>query len=114
MKLFGKKEKETACCCQKDCVSRPLVQSSPLEEKGVKVLGSGCAKCNGLEEAVRAALEELGMDTAIDHVTDFAQIAAYGVMSTPALVVDGKVLSSGRVLKKEEAVALLRKARGEK
>ena len=50
----------------------------------------------------------------MDHVTDFAQIAAYGVMSTPALVVDGKVLSSGRVLKKEEAVALLRKARGEK
>jgi len=52
------------------------------------------------------------MDTAIDHVRDFAQIASYGVMSTPALVVDGKVVSSGKVLKTEEVVAILKKARG--
>ena len=44
------------------------------------------------------ALKELGMDTTIEHVRDFAQIAAWGVMSTPALVVDGKVVSSGKVL----------------
>lgn len=79
---------------------------------GVKVLGSGCAKCNALEEAVLSALEELGMDTTIDHVTDFNQIAAYGVMSTPALVVDGKVLSYGKVLSKDEAVAVIQKVRG--
>ena len=79
---------------------------------GVKVLGSGCAKCNALEGAVRSALEELGMDTTIDHVTDFNQIAAYGVMSTPALVVDGKVLSYGKVLSKDEAVAVIQKVRG--
>jgi predicted thioredoxin/glutaredoxin len=48
------------------------------------------------------------MDTAIDHVTDFSQIAAYGVMSTPALVVDGKVVSLGKVLTPEEALNLLR------
>ena len=77
---------------------------------GIKVLGSGCAKCNALEDAVRAALAELGRDTAIDHVTDFAQIAAYGVMTTPALVVNGKVVSYGKVLKKDEAKALLQKA----
>jgi predicted thioredoxin/glutaredoxin len=47
------------------------------------------------------------MDTAIDHVTDFSQIAAYGVMSTPALVIDGKVVSYGKVLKPEEVVTLL-------
>ena len=58
-----------------------------------------------MEDAVRAALTELGMDTSIDHVTDFTQIAAYGVMTTPALVVDGKVVSYGKVLKKEEAKA---------
>ena len=58
-----------------------------------------------MEDAVRAALTELGMDTSIDHVTDFIQIAAYGVMTTPALVVDGKVVSYGKVLKKEEAKA---------
>ena len=51
------------------------------------------------------------MKTTIDHVTDFAQIAAYGVMSTPALVVDGKVVSYGKVLKKDEAKDLIRKVR---
>ena len=78
---------------------------------GVKVLGSGCAKCHALEEAARAALEELNMDTTIDHVTDFSQIAAYGVMTTPALVIDGKVVSYGKVLKKDEAKALIQKVR---
>ena len=53
------------------------------------------------------------MDDAIDHVTDFAQIAAYGVMTTPALVVDGKVVSYGKVLTKDEAVRLLRTNRGQ-
>ena len=52
------------------------------------------------------------METTIDHVTDFAQIAAYGVMSTPALVVDGKVVSYGKVLKKDEAKELIQKVRG--
>ena len=52
------------------------------------------------------------MDTSIDHVTDFAKIAAYGVMTTPALVVDGKVVSFGKVLKPDEVAAILRKARG--
>ena len=64
------------------------------------------------EGAVRSALEELGMDTTIDHVTDFAQIAAYGVMSTPALVVDGKVASYGKVLSKDEAKVAIQKVRG--
>lgn len=73
----------------------------------VKILGSGCAKCNALEAATREALAQLGIDSPIDHVTDFAQIAAYGVMSTPALVVDGKVLSYGKVLKTDEVVKLL-------
>lgn len=78
----------------------------------LKLLGSGCSKCNALEDAVRAALAELGMDLAIDHVTDFTQIAAYGVMTTPALVVDGKVVSYGKVLKKDEAKTIIQKVRG--
>ncbi|NLW69537.1 MAG: thioredoxin family protein [Eubacteriaceae bacterium] len=74
----------------------------------IKVLGSGCAKCNALEKAVKEALAELGMnETTIEHVTDFGEIAAYGVMSTPALVVEGKVVSAGRVLKKKEVMTLL-------
>ena len=58
------------------------------------------------------ALTELGMDPAIDHVTDFSEIAAYGVMTTPALVVDGRVVSFGKVLKKDEVKTILQKLRG--
>ena len=89
---------------------------SKKEEAGkspdVKVLGSGCARCQALERSAKEALAELGVDTKVDHVTDFAQIASYGVMSTPALVIDGKVVSSGRILSKEQVKALLQKARG--
>ena len=79
---------------------------------GVKVLGSGCAKCDALEAAAKEALAELNMDTNIDHVTDFAQIAAYGEMSTPALVINGKVVSAGKVLKKDEVITILNKLGG--
>lgn len=74
----------------------------------VKVLGSGCSKCNELEKNTVEALKELGMDTEIEHVTDFAKIAAYGVMTTPALVVGDKVVSYGKVLKKDELVKMLK------
>jgi len=83
-------------------VTSSVVRRAKSEGASIKVLGSGCAKCNQLEAATKAALEQLGMDAAIDHVRDFAQIAAYGVMSTPALVVDGKVVSDGKVLKTGE------------
>ena len=114
MALFGRKKKEEAqpCCCCSGCTPEAMSQAEQNKAgDGVKVLGSGCAKCNALEAAVREAMDELGMNEAIEHVTDFAQIAAYGVMSTPALVVDGKVVSYGKVLKKDEAVSLLQKAR---
>ena len=118
MALFGKrKEKEetastSSCCCGNyDCESMEQAEKAKTECASVKVLGSGCAKCNALETATHAALEQLGMDTTIDHVRDFSQIAAYGVMSTPALVVDGKVVSYGKALKTEEVVAILKKVR---
>ncbi|HNX72826.1 MAG TPA: thioredoxin family protein [Spirochaetales bacterium] len=79
---------------------------------GVKILGSGCARCQALEKSAKEALAELGMDPTVDHVTDFGQIASYGVMSTPALVIDGKVVSYGRILSKEQVKVLLQKARG--
>lgn len=110
MPLFGKKPTKDASCCRGgNC---DPVDMTKAEGASVKVLGSGCAKCNQLEAATRAALGQLGMDTAIEHVTDYAQIASYGVMSTPALVVDGKVVSFGKVLKPEEVAAILRKVRG--
>lgn len=103
-----------AGCCDGDFSIETMTKATKAKEQGygVKVLGSGCVKCNQLEVATRTALEQLGMDSSIDHVTDFAQIAAYGVMTTPALVVDGKVVSYGKVLKIDEVVVLLKKARG--
>lgn len=114
MGLFGrnKKEEKTSCCCA-SCTPEAIAQAEAGKAaNGVKVLGSGCDKCNALEQAVRDALADLGVETEIDHVTDFAQIAAYGVMTTPALVVDGKVVCYGKVLKKDEAKALIQKVRG--
>lgn len=109
MFLFGKKEdkkKENVSSC---CGGSAKPQTSDAK---VLILGSGCANCNALERSVREAMAELGLQEEVGHVTDFGQIAAYGVMSTPALVVDGKVLSSGRVLNREQARELLRTARG--
>lgn len=89
-----------------------IKEKSKKEGADIKILGSGCVKCNQLEVATKTALEQLNMDTAIDHITDFAQIAAYGVMTTPALVIDEKVVSYGRVLKVEEVVKILQKTIG--
>lgn len=63
----------------------------------IKVLGSGCPNCIRLEKNVLEALKELGKEATVEKVTDIKEIMSYGVMSTPALVVDGKVLFSGRV-----------------
>jgi small redox-active disulfide protein 2 len=63
----------------------------------VKVLGPGCTNCQNLDRATRAALDELGIEAAVEKVTDFGAIAGYGVMSTPGLVVDDQVVLSGRV-----------------
>ena len=113
---IGKKKVEasssSSCCGNVDAQSMKTAETAKTEGASVKVLGSGCDKCNQLEKATREALSELKMDTSIDHVKDFAQIAAYGVMSTPALVVDGKVVSFGKALKKDEVVKILKKVRG--
>ena len=114
MGLFNKKKEETESrCCGGSCTPESMAEAEASKAAGVKVLGTGCAKCSALEAAVRSVLEELGMDAAIDHVTDFSRIAAYGVMSTPALVVDGKVVSYGRALSKDEAKALILKLMSE-
>lgn len=68
----------------------------------IKVLGSGCSNCKKLEENTRKAIEELGIEATIEKVTDFKKIMAYGVMKTPALVVDEKVKIMGRVPSSEE------------
>ena len=63
----------------------------------ITILGSGCANCRALEAAAREAAAELGIEASFDHVTDPGQIASWGVMKTPALVIDEEVVVSGRV-----------------
>ncbi|MGM9974621.1 MAG: thioredoxin family protein, partial [Clostridiaceae bacterium] len=88
MALFGiGKKKEVKArvksCCGGSFNDQSIAKAKEAMVSGsrVKVLGTGCAKCNALEENVKEALEKLGMDTTIDHVTDFSEIAAYGVMT---------------------------------
>ncbi|GGO32159.1 hypothetical protein GCM10010991_19220 [Gemmobacter aquaticus] len=73
----------------------------------IKILGSGCKKCLTLAENARSAAAAVGKQAEIVKVTDFAEIAAYGVMSTPGLVIDERVVSSGKVLSAEEIGKLI-------
>jgi small redox-active disulfide protein 2 len=73
----------------------------------IKILGSGCANCHRLEANANAALADLGLEAEVQKVTDVADIASYGVMRTPGLVVDDRVLVSGRVPDKTEIARLL-------
>lgn len=108
MRLFGKK-KECSCGDKKACVSEMIAEDVSSEKESIKILGSGCAKCNELEANTREALKELKQEIPIDHVKDFTKIAAYGVMTTPALVYHEKVLCYGKVLSAKEIAALLEK-----
>lgn len=72
-----------------------------------KILGSGCKKCNLLEAHVKQACEEEHLVVTIDHERDFVKVAAYGVMSTPALVLNEKVVSAGKVLTVDEVKAII-------
>jgi small redox-active disulfide protein 2 len=73
----------------------------------IKILGSGCANCHRLEANTRQALSTLGLQATVEKVTDFGDIASYGVMRTPGLVVDEQVLVSGRVPDTAEITRLL-------
>ena len=73
----------------------------------VKILGPGCNNCKKLEKATREALADHGLEATVEKVEDYAAIAGYGVMSTPGLVVDEKVLVYGRVPKPAEIRQLL-------
>ena len=76
----------------------------------IKILGSGCAKCNRLEQMTRDAVAELGVEASFEHVKDMDKIMAYPIMTTPALVVDEQVLVSGRIPSKDELLGWLKGA----
>ena len=68
----------------------------------IKVLGPGCAKCDKIEKLVKETIAETGVVADVEKVTDIMQIAGYGVLGTPAVVVDGDVKSVGKVPSKED------------
>lgn len=74
----------------------------------IEILGSGCQKCGALYHAAKQAADELGIVVEFVKVEDFKEIMKYGVITTPALVVDGKVKVAGRVPGKEEIKAILK------
>ena len=121
MSLFGfgtKKESEAqtpACCCggaegntaerSAFCCGEPV--------NGVccvKVLGAGCKSCHEQYENAKAAVKAMGLPVEVEYITDMEKVMAYGVMSMPAIVVNEKVVSMGRVLKTAEVEKLLRGA----
>jgi len=74
----------------------------------IEILGTGCTKCKTLEEAVKQAVAQSGIFAQIEKVDDIMKIMEYGVMSTPGLVIDGKVVSTGRALSVDEIKELIK------
>ena len=93
------KTEETACCCGK------AVEGICC----VKILGAGCKSCHEQYENAREAVRNLGLDLEVEYITDMEKIMNYGVMSMPAIVVNEKVVSAGKVLKTADVEKLLKK-----
>jgi small redox-active disulfide protein 2 len=78
----------------------------------IKVLGTGCPNCKKTKAVVADALKEMNLDVRIVEVQDIPSIMAYGVMSTPAIVIDEKVVSAGKVPAKSQVMTMIRSAQG--
>lgn len=116
---FGKKKKEekktTACACACGCSASEVGNISndccPETKEGIcciKVLGAGCKSCHEQYENAKEAVKAMGLPVEVEYITDMQKVMAYGVMSMPAIVVNEKVVSMGKVLKASEVEKLLR------
>ncbi|MDO5416335.1 MAG: thioredoxin family protein [Lachnospiraceae bacterium] len=116
---FGKKKEEKkgpACTCNGGCPTAEAAETTDAccaEAKDgiccIKVLGSGCKNCHSLLENTKEAVRAMGLSVEVEFVTDMQKIMEYGVMSMPALVVNEKVVSMGKVLKAADVETLLHK-----
>ena len=131
MALFniGKKKEEekqvSTCCCGSDvkgeesagCCAETKTDDSAACCYGapvdgiccIKVLGAGCKSCHEQYENAMAAVKALGLNIEVEYITDMEKVMGYGVMSMPAIVVNEKVVSMGKVLKAADVEKLLRK-----
>ena len=80
----------------------------------IKILGTGCPRCLQLERAVKEVVDELGIDIKVEEVKDIKKIMEYSILTTPGLVIDEKLVSSGRVPNKGEKTRLIQNATEEK
>ena len=112
---FGKKKEEgSPCCCGSPAAGeeKPETCCCGTATAGIcciKVLGAGCKSCHQQYENAKEAVKALGLSVEVEYITDMQKVMAYGVMSMPALVINEKVASMGRVLKAAEVEELLRK-----
>ena len=125
---FGKKKEAQAespvCCCgaepkasESGCCSAPQAEETASCCCGapvdgiccIKVLGAGCKSCHEQYENAKAAVKAMGLNVEVAYITDMEQVMRYGVMSMPAIVVNEKVVSMGKVLKAADVEKLLRK-----
>ncbi len=119
MALFGKKKEEKkvlACACNSGCLvseTTEITNDCCSEAQDgiccIKVLGSGCASCHALYENAKEAVQKMGLSVEVEYVTDLQKVMEYGVMSMPALVVNEKVVSMGKVLKSADVEKQLHK-----
>ena len=117
---FGKKKEEEkktpACACSSGCPTSEAEEIAndccPEAKDGiccVKVLGAGCKSCHEQYENAKKAIKDMGLDLEVEYITDMQKVMEYGAMSMPALVVNEKVVSMGKVLKSDDVIALLHK-----
>ena len=120
---FGKKKEEEkkapACACACNCgcptseVSEITIECCSEAKNGIcciKVLGAGCKSCHEQYENAKEAVKAMGLSVEVEYITDMQKVMEYGVMSMPAIVVNEKVVSMGKVLKAADVEKLLRKS----
>ena len=100
---FGKKKNETitSCSCSASVPPQPVTECCGKEMNGIcciKVLGAGCKSCHKQYNNVKTVVNNLGLSIEVEYITDMAKVTEYGVMSMPAIVVNEKVVSAGKVL----------------
>ncbi len=117
MKLIKKKDKRNAPSCPCSFPEEKTAAGSVNEKTdasdasaSIKVLGTGCKSCHDLYEITKKVAAEMGLSADVEYITDLEEIMEFGVMSMPALVINNKVVSAGKVLKPADVKGILEKA----
>ena len=113
MSFFTRKKKTSACSCQNGCAcGEPAkgMDSGCFDAiRSIKVLGMGCKSCHEQYEKAKQAIQRMGLTIDVEYITDLEQVASYGAMSMPAVVVNDQVIAMGKVLSAEDLETMLHK-----